>query len=304
MVLSNSIVTSDSHKVNVKIGDKMFKKSLVAIAMLLCAASNAQEMANADITMQPAAGDVYMLQGPGGNIGVLATAKGLLLVDDKFAPLAEKIESAMKGIKDNELKYVINTHYHGDHTGSNEFFSHKAPIFAHENVRSRLSSKADHHADSLPVVTYKDGITIYLDNEEIQLTHLPSGHTDGDTYVYFKNANVLHTGDLFFEVGFPYVDLKSGGSVKGYLASVNHMLNNTPDDVVIIPGHGKLTNKTGLRAFADMLAFSIDKVTNALAAGKSEQQIITEGIGEKYQHLSWAFITEEKWLKTLVADLK
>jgi len=286
----------------------MFKKSLVAVTLFFSvvavSSANAQDMADADITVQQAAGDVYMLQGPGGNIGVLATDKGLLLVDDKFAPLAEKIESAMKGLEDKELKYIINTHFHGDHTGSNQFFSHKAPIFAHENVRNRLSSKADLDAESLPVVTYKDGITIYLDNEEVQLTHLPKGHTDGDTYVYFKKANVLHTGDLFFEVGFPYIDLKSGGSVKGYLASAKHMLKHTPDDVVIIPGHGKLTNKKSLLAFAEMIAFSIDRVTLALAAGKSEQQILNEGIGEKYQHLSWAFITEEKWLKTLVADLK
>ncbi len=286
----------------------MFKRTFATITMLLSVAVtssvHAQDMADANITVQAAAGGVYMLQGPGGNIGVLATEKGLLLVDDKFAPLAEKIEIAMKGIEDKALKYVINTHYHGDHTGSNQFFSHKAPIFAHENVRNRLSSKADHHADSLPVVTYKDGITIYLDDEEVQLTHLPKGHTDGDTYVYFKKANVLHTGDLFFEVGFPYVDLKSGGSVKGYLANVRYMLKNTPDDVVIIPGHGKLTDKKSLLAFADMMEFSINKVAAALAAGKSEQQILTEGIGEKYQHLSWAFITEEKWLKTLLADLK
>ena len=282
----------------------MFKKSLMALTMMLSINVNAQTMADADITVQQAAGDVYMLKGPGGNIGVLATDKGLLLVDDKFAPLAEKIETAMKGIEDKSLKYVVNTHYHGDHTGSNKFFSHKAPIFAHENVRTRLSNKKDHHADSLPVVTYKEGITIHLDNEEVQLTHLPSGHTDGDTYVYFKNANVLHTGDLFFEVGFPYVDLKSGGSVKGYLKSVKHMLKHTPTDVVIIPGHGKLTNKESLAAFANMIEFSINKVSKALASGKPEAEIIADGIGEKYQHLSWAFITEEKWLKTLIADLK
>lgn len=282
----------------------MLKKSLMVLTVLLSVSATAQKMVDAEITVQAAAGNVYMLQGPGGNIGVLATGKGLLLVDDKFSPLAEKIETAMKGLEDEALKYVVNTHYHGDHTGSNKFFSHKAPIFAHENVRGRLSSKAEHHAESLPVVTYKDGITIYLDNEEIQLTHLPAGHTDGDTYVYFKNANVLHTGDLFFEVGFPYVDLKSGGSVKGYLAGVNHMLENTPDNVVIIPGHGKLADKKTLAAFAKMIEFSINKVSKALAEGKSENEIIAAGVGEKYQHLSWAFITEEKWLKTLIADLK
>ena len=151
----------------------MFKKSLVAVTLFFSIAAtstaNAQSMADKEITVQQAAGDVYMLQGPGGNIGVLATDKGLLLVDDKFAPLAEKIESAMKGLEDKDLKYIINTHFHGDHTGSNQFFSHKAPIFAHENVRSRLSSKAEHSVESLPVVTYKDGITIYLD---LSLIHI------------------------------------------------------------------------------------------------------------------------------------
>lgn len=280
----------------------MLKKSLIAVTMLLSTSILAQD--KADISVKNVSGKVYMLQGAGGNIGVLATDKGLLLVDDKFAPLAEKIESAMKSIEDNTLRYVVNTHYHGDHTGGNAFFSHKAPIFAHENVRTRLSAKKDHNVDSLPVVTYKNGLTIYLDDEEIQLTHLPSGHTDGDTYVYFKQANVLHTGDLFFELGFPYVDLKSGGSVKGYLNNVRAMLKRIPDDVIVIPGHGKLTNKKGLAAFADMIAYSINKVETSLAAGKSEAQIVADGIGEKYKDLSWAFITEEKWLKTLVSDLK
>jgi glyoxylase-like metal-dependent hydrolase (beta-lactamase superfamily II) len=282
----------------------MFRKSMVILSILIATNTVAAQSDKANISVKKAAGNVYMLQGPGGNIGVLATPKGLLLVDDKFAPLAQKIEAAMQGIENKALKYIVNTHYHGDHTGGNGFFAHKAPIFAHENVRQRLKGKAEQAPDSLPVVTYKDGVNIFLDNEEIQLSHLPAGHTDGDTYVYFKKANVLHTGDLYFEVGFPYVDLKSGGSVKGYLAGVRHMIASTPDDVVIIPGHGKLTDKANLIAFADMIEFSINKVSRALANGQSEADIIANGIGEKYQHLSWRFITEERWLKTLLADLK
>jgi glyoxylase-like metal-dependent hydrolase (beta-lactamase superfamily II) len=260
-------------------------------------------MVDAQITAQAVAGDVYMLQGPGGNIGILATDKGLLLVDDKFSPLAKKIENAMQSIENKPLKYVINTHYHGDHTGSNAFFAQKAPIFAHENVRNRLSMGSENQ-ESLPVVTYQDGIKIYLDNEEVILSHLPAGHTDGDTYVYFKKANVLHTGDLFFEVGFPYIDLKSGGSVKGYLASVRAMLKSIPDNVVIIPGHGKITNKPSLKNFAAMIEFSIARVSKAISDGKSDDEIIAAGIGEQYKSLSWAFITEEKWLTTLVTDLR
>ncbi|GAA6206247.1 MULTISPECIES: MBL fold metallo-hydrolase [Thalassotalea] len=265
---------------------------------------DAQQLSEVEITAHKAAGDVYMLTGAGGNIGVLATEKGLLLVDDQFQPLAEKIESAMQSIKNNQLRYVVNTHYHGDHTGSNSYFSHKAPIFAHENVRHRLTDKENHDVNSLPVVTYKDGLNIYLANENIQLTHLPSGHTDGDTIVYFKEANVIHTGDLFFEIGFPYIDLDSGGSVKGYLANVKKIIEQLPDDVVVIPGHGKLTNKAEFNAFAQMIDFSIKRVEKALSEGKSEEDILQMGIGEKYKSKSWSFISEEKWLKTLVKDLK
>ena len=264
----------------------------------------AQDFSEVEIVAQKASGDVYMLTGAGGNIGVLATDQGLLLVDDQFQSLADKIESAMSTIKDNELKYVVNTHYHGDHTGSNSFFSHKAPIFAHENVRTRLSDKADHDVNTLPVVTYKDGLTIHLANEEIKLTHLASGHTDGDTIVYFKQANVLHTGDLFFEVGFPYIDLNSGGSVKGYLANVNYMISNTSADAVVIPGHGKLSDINGLKAFARMIDYSIKLVEKALSEGKNEGDILSEGIGDLYKDKSWSFISEEKWLKTLISDLK
>ena len=264
----------------------------------------AQKAADIEIKAQKAAGDVYMLTGAGGNIGVLATENGLLLVDDQFQPLAEKIESAMQSIKNNELRYVVNTHFHGDHTGGNSYFSHKAPIFAHENVRHRLSAKEDHDLNTLPVVTYKDGINIYLANENIQLTHFPSGHTDGDTIVYFKEANVLHTGDLLFEIGFPYRELGSGGDVKGYLANVKQIIAQIPDDVVVIPGHGKLTNKVEFKAFATMIDFSIKRVEQALAEGKSEADILKMGIGEKYKSKSWSFITEEKWLKTLVKGLQ
>jgi glyoxylase-like metal-dependent hydrolase (beta-lactamase superfamily II) len=281
------------------------KKVILGLSLVFsCMSVFSQDFSDVKISAQKAAGNVYMLTGAGGNIGVLATEKGLLLVDDQFQPLAEKIESAMNAIENNELRYVVNTHFHGDHTGSNTYFSHKAPIVAHENVRHRLSQKTEHDVNSLPVVTYKDGLNIYLANENIQLTHLPSGHTDGDTIVYFKEANVLHTGDLFFEVGFPYIDLSSGGNVKGYLANVNYMINNMPDDVVVIPGHGKLTNKADLKAFAIMVDYSIKLVEKALIEGKSESEILAIGIGEQYKNKSWSFITEERWLKTLVKGLK
>ncbi len=281
----------------------MSRLILASMSLGILASSYAIAADDPQITVSKAKDNIYMLQGPGGNIGLLASETGLLLVDDKYAPLAEKIERAMKSVTDQKLKYVVNTHYHGDHTGSNEYFADHAPIFAHENVRKRLDNNDKVAKAALPVVTYDKGINIYLDDEHIQLSHLPHGHTDSDTIVYFQKSNVLHTGDLFFEVGFPYIDLDGGGSVAGYLANVNYMIKQFPDDVVIIPGHGKLTNKEGLKAFATMLEYSIERVSKAKADGMSEAQILEMGIGKKYEGLSWSFINEEKWLKTLVKGL-
>ncbi len=280
-------------------------KTLFSILLIwfITLASVARDFDNVEIKVTNARANVYMLQGSGGNIGVLATDAGLLLVDDQFAPLAEKIESAMKSIVDKELKYIVNTHFHGDHTGGNSYFAHKAPIFAHQKVRERLSRKVAEESVALPVVTYEQGINIYLSDEQIQLSHFPNAHTDGDTIVYFKKANVLHTGDLFFEIGFPYVDINNGGSVQGYLTAVRKIIAQMPDDVVIIPGHGKLTNKARYQEFAEMIAYSIKRVSGFIDDGKSKQDILKLGIGKDYQHWSWRFITEEKWLKTLVADL-
>lgn len=282
-------------------------KKIILAALLLShsAITNADDRFSAvEIKVHQANNNVYMLTGAGGNIGVLATNKGLLLVDDQFEPLAEKIEQAMSSISDQSLKYIVNTHLHGDHTGGNSHFSQKAPIFAHQNVRSRLAKNDDLPDSSLPVVTYEDGVTIHLDQEVIKLIHLAKGHTDGDTVVYFKHANVLHTGDLYFQGRFPYVDLKNGGSVKGYLANVNYMINNMPDDVIIIPGHGVMSNKVELKYFATMIAYSIDRVEKALGKGMSRQEILAMGIGDKYKDMSWRFITEEKWLNTLIDDLQ
>ena len=283
---------------------RIFHLIMGLLLLALSNNTNANRFDGVEITVDNVSGNVYMLKGSGGNIGLLATEQGLLLVDDQYRPLAEKIEKAMKSVIDKPLKYIVNTHYHGDHTGSNSYFGHHAPIFAHKNVRKRLDSNPKVDDTALPVVTYEQGVEIHLSNELIQLTHLPSGHTDSDTIVYFKNANVLHTGDLFFEIGFPYVDLNGGGKVKGYLENVNYMLKHFPDDVKIIPGHGKLTDKAGLQAFADMIEYSIELVSKALKAGKTKEQILEAGIGEQYQHLSWRFINEEKWLTTLITDLQ
>lgn len=284
------------------------KKLITGIALtlscLIASSAQADRFDNVKIKTHAVAGDVYMLEGSGGNIGVLATSDGLLLVDDQFKPLAERIEHAMVNIVNKPLKYIVNTHFHGDHTGSNSHFSHHAPIFAHTNVRKRLSSADDHDHAALPVVTYDDGITIHLSDETIVLSHYPHGHTDGDSIVYFKKANVLHMGDLFFSGRFPFIDLNSGGSVKGYLANVKSIANTFPKDIKIIPGHGDLTDMNGLIDYIAMIEFSIERVEKAIAKGLTQEQVIKQGIGEKYKNLTWNFIPEDKWLTTLYTDLK
>ena len=278
--------------------------TLLSIQSLVLPANAAQDFSKAKIEAEKVAGNIYVLTGPGGNIGVMATDDGLVMIDDKFAPLAAKIEAAMKGVKNAPIKYVINTHYHGDHTGANGHFARKAPIFAHHNVRKRVIEDNKKSGLDLPVVTYDSGVTIHFSNDEIQVMHFPKGHTDGDSVVYFKNSNVLHMGDLFFQGRFPYVDLNGGGSVKGYLANIKKIAETYPDDVVIIPGHGEVTNKQGLQEFIDMIEYSVNKIEAAVHEGAKTEDILANGIGEEYKDWGWNFITEERWLKTLITDFK
>lgn len=283
---------------------KHLKLCVALVIMISSSAMGARDFSDVEIKASNVAGQVYILVGAGGNIGVLATDNGLVMVDDQFSPLADKIEAAMKSVKNVPLKYIVNTHYHGDHTGSNSHFAKHAPIFAHVNVRKRVAEDNKKSGADLPVVTYDQGVTIFLDKEEIQLTHLPSGHTDGDSIVYFKQSNVLHMGDLLFQGRFPYIDLKGGGSVRGYLQNVIKISSEFPNDIKIIPGHGDVTDMNGLNEFIAMIEFSIAKVEDSLAKGLSEDDIVKQGIGEEYKRWSWQFINEERWLKTLVADLK
>lgn len=257
--------------------------------------------ANVEVVATPVSGSVYMLVGSGGNIGVSAGTDGLLLVDDQYAPLAEKITKTLSELHEHSPRFIINTHYHGDHTGSNAFFAenHAAIIFAHENVRVRLASGTDVDKASLPVVTYQDGVKFHLNDDTVHVFHLPGGHTDGDSAVWFEQADVLHTGDLFFNKLFPYIDLGAGGSVQGYIDSVEILLSKISDDTRIIPGHGELANRADLRKFVDMIKATYAFVQAKKAAGMSEEALIKAGLDDKWQPWAWRFITEERWIKTL-----
>jgi len=246
-------------------------------------------------------GSVHMLTGMGGNIGVSAGDDGILIIDDQFAPLAEKIAASLGELGSDKPKYVINTHYHGDHTGSNAFFhSHKgATILAHDNVRVRLANDEKVSPDALPAITYENGIKLHFNGETIHIMHLESGHTDGDSIVWFEQPDVMHTGDLFFNGLFPYIDLKSGGSVKGYIESVKQVMAKIDDDTVLIPGHGELSNKAEYTTFLAMIEETFAFVKAQKAKGMSLEAITETGLDSKWDKWAWSFISEEKWIATL-----
>lgn len=272
--------------------------------------------AKVEIKVEQVAGDVYMLTGSGGNIGLLSTPDGMLMVDNQFLPLAKKIEDAMESVVRSKhqsaieagsealrLRYVVNTHYHGDHTGANASFGKSAPIFAHDNVRERLADKEELVKASLPVVTYENLVNIYLGDEKVVLTHLPSGHTDGDTVVFFKEAGVIHTGDLLFVDRFPYVDLKAGGTVKGYLNNLRALQKTISSSTQIIPGHGPLATKQDLDEMIEMFKAFIPFVEKQISEGKTLEQVVANGVLEDYKDWGWRFIGDERWLTTLYTDL-
>ncbi|OJF69360.1 MBL fold metallo-hydrolase [Alteromonas sp. V450] len=267
--------------------------------------ANAQDrFADVEVKATAIKGSVHMLTGAGGNIGVSAGEDGVLIIDDQFAPLAEKIAAQLGELGSDKPKYVINTHYHGDHTGSNAFFhSHKgATILAHENVRVRLANDEKIKPEALPTITYEDGIKIYFNGETLHVMHLAVGHTDGDSVVWFEQPNVMHTGDLFFNGRFPYIDQGAGGNVEGYMESVEQLLAKINDETVIIPGHGDISNKQEYTAFLAMISETFNYVKTLKQDGKTLDEVKAMGLDEKWADWSWNFITEEKWITTLYKD--
>ena len=264
-----------------------------------------QDFSKVQIKSTHVAGNVHMLEGAGGNIGVSTGPDGLLIVDDQFAPLAEKIDAALQKFEaGGPLKFVLNTHWHGDHTGGNAFFGRKANIIAHANVRKRLAGKSDTPKEALPVVTQDKGLTVHFNGEEIQMIPLGPGHTDGDSLIYFTKSGVVHMGDQFFNGRFPFIDLGSGGSVEGYAKNVANALQKLPDTVKIIPGHGPLATKKDLQTFHDMLEETTGIIRKAIADGKSLEQVKAAGLPEKYKEWGTGFINHSRSIEIVYNDLK
>lgn len=270
-----------------------------------------QDLSKVEIKVTKVAGTVYMLEGSGGNIGVSVGEDGIVLVDDQFAPLAPKIRQALKGITDKPIKFVLNTHFHGDHTGGNAQFGAEAPIIAHENVRERLkqggvvggSEVKPAPKEALPVITFNDRATVHVNGEDIRAIHFPHGHTDGDSVIFFPKSNVVHMGDDFVTYGFPFVDVGSGGSVAGMIAGVEQVLRMTPPDVKVIPGHGPLCTPEDMRKFVQMLKETRGLVAQAAGQGKTAGQMKQEHLLSKYEELGKGFIKTDGWIDTLYAEV-
>ena len=254
----------------------------------------------------PLSDHIYMLEGQGGNIGISAGDDGILMVDSQFARLTPQIIEAIKAISDKPIKFLANTHHHGDHTGGNSNVAkQKTTIIAHNNVRTRLIE--NNTIESLPVITYSDKLNIYINGEQVAVMHFDNAHTDGDSMLYFTESNVLHTGDIFFTERYPFIDLNSGGSVNGYIDAVKKALILIDDDTKIIPGHGKPSNKKDYQLFLNMLEDLMVKVLAEINNGKSEEEVANNtSITKKYDDLgySWNFISSEKIRRTFYKSLK
>lgn len=226
---------------------------------------------------------IYMITGKGGNIGLFIGADGTFLIDDQYAPLTEEIVAAIKSVGGDFPKFLINTHYHGDHTGGNENLGRGGTlIFSHDNVRDRLSTGSFIEAfnmkreavsrEGLPVVTFSEDITFHLNGDSVRATHVPHAHTDGDSFIYFKKANVIHAGDLFFNGFYPFIDVTHGGTLKGMINAVDRVLALVDDNTKIIAGHGPLGDKAELGGYREMLAIAYERLSKLKAQGKSAQE--------------------------------
>src|SRR6476620_11685436 len=285
----------------------------VAILGRLQASGQGQDFSKVEMKVEKVAGTVYMLQGQGGNIGASVGDDGIVVVDDEYLPLAEKIEAALKGIADKPVKVVLNTHWHGDHTGGNPHFGQKAPIVAQENVRKRLASGGKTRfgetkpADkiALPIITFEDKVSVHLNGEDIRAIHFPNGHTDGDSVIFFTQSNVVHMGDDFFNGGmFPFIDIDSGGSVQGMIAGDDKVLAEVPDDVKVIPGHGPLATKDDLRKFVQVLKETSAAVEAGIKKGKTLDQLKQEKVLAKWDSWGQSFIKTDMFIEILYDSLK
>ena len=294
--------------------DKWLKTLL--LLLLIPTASLADDgFSDVEIKTQKAGTGVYMLTGKGGNLGLSTGPDGVFLIDDQFAPLTAKISTAIAAISEQPIRFVLNTHWHPDHTGGNENLGNSGSvILAHDNVRKRLAVdnfikmfQMDAPAmgkAGLPVITFSDALTLHLNNDEILVTHVENAHTDGDAVIFFKQANVIHAGDVYFAGMYPFIDSDSGGSVEGTLKAIREILAMADEHTVIIPGHGPLSNKSGLTAYSGMLQTISDRIRTLINKQASLEEIQAARPTQDYDDIYGnGFIKNEAFVEMLYQDM-
>lgn len=288
--------------------------SFLVFVPLVASAEDKQDFTKVAVKATKVAGQVYVIEDAtpefsGGNIGVSVGADGIVLIDDKFAPIAPKIEAALRTLSDKPVRFIINTHYHGDHTDGNAVWGPKSTVIAHENTRKRMmagSGKDQPPAPpaALPVITFEDKLSVHLNGEDIRAIHFPSGHTDTDVVIFFTKSNVVHMGDDFFNGMFPFIDVEGGGSVKGLIANVQKLLEQIPASAKIIPGHGPIGTAKELRAFLTMLKGTSAIVEAGIKAKKTAEDLKKAKALARFDGWAKGFFKADDFIDLLYKDLQ
>jgi cyclase len=293
------------------------RRTLVSIPAL-CAAwplAAQQDMSQVKIEAQKISDGIYMLTGSGGNVGVSVGDDGVAIIDDQYPPLAPKIMAALQKLSEKPVKFVVNTHWHGDHTGGNEAFGKAGSIIvAHGNVRRRMSVEQvsgvfvkipASPVMALPIVTFDRAVTLHWNGEDLEVIHVPNAHTDGDAIIRFRKSNVVHMGDIFFNYWYPFIDTGSGGSVNGVVSAVDAVLASIDDKTKIIPGHGEVATRADLVTYRDMLVTVRDRITKLIEEGRTREEVVAAKPSREFD-AKWGdkFLKPDQWVGLLYDDLR
>ncbi len=288
--------------------------TLVSLILFAQASPSLAQQEEPSVTTQSLRGPLHLLQGRGGNVVASVGMDGVLLIDNDYAEFGPAYEKAIGLLTQSDLApgFIVNTHWHGDHTGNNEFWGLRGSILvAHDNVRKRLNTTQRNEAldmtvepspaIALPIVTFADSLVLHFNGGDVEVRHFPAGHTDGDSVVFYLEQNVVHMGDHFFKDRFPFIDLESGGTLAGYIANVKKVLTMVDDQTLIVPGHGAVANKADLQRYLDMLQVTTADIAAALKKGKSVDAVVSAGLGKQWASWGEGFINEEAWIRTVAA---
>jgi len=285
----------------------------VALAVVVVPAQAQLQAPQTEVRTEKVAEGIYVLFGNGGNVGVSAGPDGVFIIDDQYAPMTPALSEAIAKISDSPVRFVINTHWHGDHTGGNENFGKMgAVVIAHDNVRARMSvpqameffkrAVPASPPGALPVVTFNDSVSLHLNGDDVRVIHVADAHTDGDAIIHFRKANVIHAGDTFFNGWYPFIDADSGGSISGLMTAIDTMLGLSDGNTRIIAGHGPVSGKTELEAYRRMLVETVTRIRTLRAEGRTVDEIVAAAPNAADYDKTWAtsFINPERYVRMIV----